>query len=189
MNALRMPVFTALFAALIVVGAYLKIPIGPVPVVLANFFVILSGAVLGAKWGGASVGLYLLMGIVGLPVFAGGGGLAYLTGPTGGYLIGYLPASILVGLITVSKKRTVTTSLIGLFSGVIIIYLLGVPWLKAALDKTWQEAFAIGMLPFLPGDAAKVFGAFLVVRLLQKSYPEMLAMPKKNDSGVAPPAS
>ena len=189
MNALRMPVFAALFAALIVVGAYLRIPIGPVPVVLANFFVILSGAVLGAKWGGASVGLYLLLGVVGLPVFAGGGGLAYLTGPTGGYLIGYLPASILVGLITVRKTRTVAANLIGLFSGAIIIYLLGVPWLKVALDKTWPEAFTIGMLPFLPGDAAKVFGAFLVVRLLEKNYPEILAAPRKSNPDTAPPTS
>ena len=182
MKALRMPVFSALFAALIVVGAYLRIPIGPVPIVLSNFFVILAGAVLGAKWGGASIALYLLLGIVGLPVFAGGGGLAYLRGPTGGFLLGYLPAGVLAGIIVTWKKRTNLSCILGLIAGAILIYVAGVPWLKVALEKTWPEAFTIGMLPFLPGDAAKVVAAFLVVRLLEKSYPEVLANPRKAET-------
>ena len=103
MKTLRMSVFSALFSALIIVGAYLKIPVGPVPIVLANFFVLLAGVLLGPKWGAASVGLYLLLGVVGLPVFAGGGGIAYLTGPTGGFLIGYLPAAFLAGVISGGK--------------------------------------------------------------------------------------
>ena len=91
-NQLRMMVYASLFAALTAVGAFLALPIGPVPIVLQNMFVFLAGLLLGSRWGLASVGVYLLAGAVGLPVFAGGlGGLGRLIGPTGGYLIGYLP--------------------------------------------------------------------------------------------------
>ena len=179
MNSLRKTVFTALFAALIVVGAYLRIPIGPVPVVMANFFVILGGALLGPLWGGAAVALYLLLGVVGFPVFAGGGGLAYLGGPTGGYLLGYLPAGIIAGLITSVKKRSIMSDLLGLLAGALVIYAVGVPWFKIALEKTWAEAFTLGMLPVLPGDGAKIVGAFFVVRLIEKNYPELLPQSPK----------
>ena len=97
-NQLRMMVYASLFAALTAVGAFLAIPIGPVPIVLQNMFVYLAGLLLGGRWGLASVGVYLLAGACGLPVFAGGlGGISRLIGPTGGYLIGYLPAVFLNG--------------------------------------------------------------------------------------------
>ena len=175
MNSLRLSVFAALFTALIVVGAYLKIPVGPVPIVLANFFVILAGAVLGTRWATASVGLYLLLGVLGLPVFAGGGGIAYLTGPTGGFLLGYLPAAALAGLLTHLRKRNTLIDLLGLVAGALAIYVLGVPWLKYALEMSWPESLAAGMLPFLVGDAIKVAGALVIVGLLRKRLPELFA--------------
>jgi polyribonucleotide nucleotidyltransferase len=102
-NQLRMMVYASLFAALTAVGAFLAIPIGPVPIVLQNMFVYLAGLLLGGRWGLASVGVYLLAGACGLPVFAGGlGGISRFIGPTGGYLIGYLPAVFLIG--TMSQK-------------------------------------------------------------------------------------
>ena len=83
-NQLRMMVYAALFAALLAVGAFLSIPIGPVPIVLQNFFVLLTGLLLGSRWAAASVAVYLLAGACGLPVFAGGtGGLGHLIGPPG----------------------------------------------------------------------------------------------------------
>ncbi len=89
-SQLRMTVFASLFAALMAAGAYLSIPIGPVPIVLQNMFVLLAGLLLGNRWGLASVAVYLLAGVCGLPVFAGGlGGIGRIVGPTGGYLIGY----------------------------------------------------------------------------------------------------
>jgi biotin transport system substrate-specific component len=100
-NELRMMVYASLFAALTAVGAFLAIPIGPVPIVLQNMFVYLAGG----RWGLASVGVYLLAGACGLPVFAGGlGGISRFIGPTGGYLIGYLPAVFLIGKISFLKK-------------------------------------------------------------------------------------
>ncbi len=97
-TALRPMVYASLFAALMAAGAYMAIPIGPVPIVLQNMFVFLSGLLLGSRWGLASVAVYLLAGIVGLPVFAGGtGGIGRIFGPTGGFLLGYLPVVFLVG--------------------------------------------------------------------------------------------
>jgi biotin transport system substrate-specific component len=171
MKNLRMSVFAALFTALIIVGAYLKIPIGPVPIVLANFFVILAGALLGPRWAASSVALYLLFGVVGLPVFAGGGGLAYLTGPTGGFLIGYLPAAVVTGLVS-SRTKSSLIAVIGLITGSLTIYLFGVPWLAYSLKKTLIESISIGMLPFLIGDGIKIVGAFSIMILLMKRYPE-----------------
>ena len=85
---IRTTVLTAVFTALIAAGAYIAVPIGPVPIVLTTFFVLLSGLLGGFRIGLYSVGVYLVLGIMGLPVFAGGaGGFAVLAGPTGGYLI------------------------------------------------------------------------------------------------------
>ena len=84
-------VLASLMAALIAVGGYLAIPIGPVPIVLQNLFVLVAALLLGSKWGSAAVAVYLLAGACGLPVFAGGGGgLGHLFGPRGGYLFGFL---------------------------------------------------------------------------------------------------
>jgi len=101
-NELQRIAYTSLMAALIAVGAYIAIPIPivPVPIVLQNLFVLLAGLLLGSRWGLASMGLYLLAGSIGLPVFSGGrGGLAHFLGPTGGYLIGFAVEAWLVGFI------------------------------------------------------------------------------------------
>ncbi|MGD9200475.1 MAG: biotin transporter BioY, partial [Chitinispirillia bacterium] len=106
-DTIRNLIFTALFAALMVMGTYIRIPIGPVPVVLTNFFIFLAGLFLGSWWGMASVGLYLLMGALGLPVFSSGGGIAIFAGPTGGFLVGYLSAVFLCGLPALSKNKSI----------------------------------------------------------------------------------
>ena len=98
---LRMTVYASLLAALTAAGAYLAIPIGPVPIVLQNFFVFLSGLLLGSRWGFASISVYILVGACGLPIFSiGRGGIGHIMGPTGGYLIGFLPAVYIIGLIS-----------------------------------------------------------------------------------------
>ena len=173
MNTLRMTIFSALFTALIIVGAYLKIPFGPIPLVLANFFVLLAGAILGPRWGAASVGLYLLLGIVGLPVFASGSGIAYIAGPTGGFLIGYLPAAFAAALICRRERKHLVRDLTGLIAGAAIIYLCGIPWLKVSLQMSWAKSFAVGMIPFLLGDAIKIAGAAAILQILYRQYPEI----------------
>lgn len=103
--SVRSTVFAALFTALISVGAYLSIPVGPVPIVLQNFFVLLAGTMLGSSAGFSVVVTYLILGAIGLPVFhSGTGGIGIIMGPTGGYLLGYLPAVYITGLIS-EKER------------------------------------------------------------------------------------
>ena len=117
LKELQSTVYASLFAALIACGAYLAIPIpiSPVPIVLQNLFVLLAGLLLGGRWGLASVGIYLLAGAVGLPVFTGGkGGVAHFFGPTGGYLVGFAASVFVAGLIAhpaiaVSIKPRCTT--------------------------------------------------------------------------------
>jgi biotin transport system substrate-specific component len=167
-NQLRMTAYAALLAALTAVGAYIAIPIGPVPIVLQNFFVLLTGLLLGSRWGLASVAVYVLAGAVGLPVFAGGsGGIGRLVGPTGGYLVGYLPAVWVVGWVAERKGNQVLLDVVAMIGGMALVYLMGVSWLKIITGMTAAKAMAVGMYPFLPGDALKIAVAVPVARSLR----------------------
>ncbi len=165
-------VYASLFAALIAVGAFISIPVGPVPIVLQNFFVLLAGLTLGPRWGLISVAAYLLTGAVGLPVFAGGtGGIGRLLGPTGGYLLGYLPAVFTVGAVAhAPKKKQWYLDATGAVCGSLIVYACGVPWLKAVTGMAWEPALWAGMLPFLIGDAIKIAAAVWVVRVIRPVF-------------------
>jgi len=165
---LRMTVYSALFAALTAVGAYMALPIGPVPVVMQNLFVFLAGLILGGRWGLASVGIYLLAGVVGLPVFAGGtGGIGRFLGPTGGFLIGYLPAVFLIGWIAKNTGQRPVGDILAMLCGTTVLYACGLIWLKLLTGLPWPKAFAVGMLPFLPGDALKIAVAVPIARALR----------------------
>jgi len=167
-NPLRLTVYASLFAALTAAGAFMAIPIGPVPIVLQNFFVFLTGLLLGTRWGLASVSVYLLAGALGLPVFAGGtGGIGRFVGPTGGYLIGYLPAVWIIGWIAGRGKHRPFFDLLGMICGALTVYLFGVPWLKALTGMSWTKALAVGMIPFLVGDALKIAAAVPVAKALR----------------------
>lgn len=167
-HQLRMTVYASLLAALIAVGAYLAIPIGPVPIVLQNLFVFLSGLLLGSRWGLASVGVYLLAGALGFPVFAGGvGGIGRLAGPTGGYLVGFLPAVFVIGLIAERAKQSVLIEVFAMVGGALIVYLFGVTWLKILTGMTLAKTLLIGMYPFLLGDILKIAAAVPIARALR----------------------
>jgi len=167
-NHMRLTAYASLLAALIAVGAYIAIPIGPVPIVLQNFFVLLTGLLLGPRWGLISVAVYLLAGAVGLPVFAGGsGGIGRLVGPTGGYLVGFLPAVGVIGLIAGRKGNQVLLDVVAMLCGSALIYLLGVTWLKVVTGMTTSKALMVGMYPFLPGDVLKIAIAVPVARTLR----------------------
>jgi len=167
-NSLRLTVYASLFAALTAVGAFIAIPIGPVPIVLQNFFVFLTGLLLGPRWALSSVGVYLAAGALGLPVFAGGtGGIGRFVGPTGGYLIGYLPAVWVIGTIAETGRYRPFLNLIGLGCGALIVYLFGVPWLKILTGMSWTKTLSVGMLPFLIGDALKIAAAVPIAKTLR----------------------
>jgi len=141
----------------------IPLPFTPVPITGQTFAVLLVGAALGAGRGAGALMLYLLMGMTGLPVFAGGAaGLFHLTGPTGGYLLGFVIAAAAVGRMAEHGwERSFRTSLIPFSLGTLLIYLVGVPWL--ALYVGPQAAIQKGLLPFLPGDLIKLLLAALAL--------------------------
>jgi biotin transport system substrate-specific component len=167
-TSLRMTVYASLLAALIAAGAYLALPIGPVPIVLQNFFIFLSGLLLGPRWGAASVGVYLMAGALGLPVFAGGiGGIGRFAGPTGGYLLGYLPAVFVIGWISKKSKGRGALDVLAMVCGSIVIYTCGVSWLKILSGITLAKTLAVGMYPFILGDGLKIAAAVPIVKALR----------------------
>jgi biotin transport system substrate-specific component len=161
-------IYASLFAALMAAGAYLAIPIGPVPIVLQNMFVFLAGLLLGSRWGLASVAVYLLAGIVGLPVFAGGtGGIGRIFGPTGGFLLGYLPVVFLVGRMGERLPRRMVWDVAAMITGAMVLYACGVSWLAGVTGLPVGKALALGMAPFLPGDALKIAAAGMIARAVR----------------------
>jgi biotin transport system substrate-specific component len=167
---LRLVIFIALFAALIAVGSIISIPIGPVNMVLANFFIFLAGLLLGFPWAGVSVAVYLLIGLIGLPVFQGGsGGPAHFFGPTGGFLIGYLAAAFVIPLVSGTGKRKLWKDIAALLIGLAVIYVPGLPWLKLKLGFTWEKAFAVGFAPYILVDLAKAAVAVFVAQALVRT--------------------
>ena len=158
-------VYASLFAALTAAGAYLFVPIGPVPIVLQNMFVFLTGLLMGSRWGLASVAVYLLAGACGLPVFAGGtGGIGRFAGPTGGFLLGYLPVVFVIGLIAERGRGRMLWDVGAMILGAAVLYACGVTRLKALTELPWAEALAVGMYPFLLGDAGKIAAAAFIAK-------------------------
>jgi len=165
---LKRMVYAALMAALTAAGAFIAIPVGPVPIVLQNLFIMLAGLLLGGRWGLISVAVYLLAGAAGLPVFAGGtGGVGKFVGPTGGYLLGFAAAAYLIGIISERGRGRVAVDVLAMVAGTLIIYAFGVSWLKVVTGMSVTKAFAVGMLPFLIGDALKMAAAIPIARALR----------------------
>jgi biotin transport system substrate-specific component len=161
-------VLAALFAALIAVGAYIKIPIGPIPITLQTFFVLLAAVTLGRNWGTISVIVYTLVGFIGLPVFAGGAaGIGVLFGPTAGYLYSFTIVAFVVGWLSDIWKNTpkkysvknVMMSHVVMFGlavlGSVIILGVGTLHLAFASNLPLQSAFVAGFVPFFAGDMIK----------------------------------
>lgn len=164
----------ALFAAIICVGCFIRIPLGPVPIVFQNVLCVLTAVLLGGLWGPLPTLLFLLAGLVGLPVYSGGtAGLAVWTGPTGGFLLGYLLAAIVSALIagrpSIEQKKLswkiVLRISLAFLAGMIILYVPGVIhfalWaVKAGKVPEDKGVFAYTMaacvLPYLAGDAIKI---------------------------------
>ena len=160
---------TAVMAAVIcVLGPIsIAIPVSPVPISLGSMAVYLAVTVLGMKLGTLSCLIYLLLGLVGLPVFAGGSaGAAKLFGPTGGYLIGYLFLALIagafVGRFAENKWKNIACAALGMILGTIVLYALGTAWLAYSAGMDFQAALWAGVIPFIPGDLVKMVIAVLL---------------------------
>ncbi len=168
--------FCALFAAFTAVMSQLSIPIQPIPINLATLSVYLAGAVLGAKYGTISQAVYVLLGTVGLPVFAQfSGGIHVILGPTGGYIIGYIAAAWLIGFLRDRFGRKIPQLVLFMTAGTLFCYLLGTAWFMFVTKTGLLASLTMCVFPFLAGDAAKIaFAAMLSPRLnaaLQNQLP------------------
>jgi biotin transport system substrate-specific component len=155
--------------ALLVLGSRLSLPLltTPVPITLQTLAVLLVGGALGLRRGAFSTGLFVLLGVAGVPVFADSKhGLDVILGATGGYLLGFVLAAALVGrLAELGWDRHIGGSIGMNLIGSLLIYAVGVPWLAVALQKSLGDAIGLGVVPFLIGDAVKLLlaaGAFPV---------------------------
>jgi len=157
---------TAAFTGLIAVGAWVSLPFFPVPLTLQTLFVLLAGAVM-RRYAVIPTSLYLLLGTLNLPVFHNGtAGLGILLGPTGGYMLGFIPAALIVGLAYEQKRKSVR--IFGLIAGSASIYALGTIWLTFSAGLPFYEALVIGVLPFIPGDILKGYAVYLIADRLER---------------------
>ncbi|HEX6790311.1 MAG TPA: biotin transporter BioY [Candidatus Krumholzibacteria bacterium] len=155
------------FAALTVVGANIVIPLEPVPITMQTLFVLLAGASIGAGWGTVSQWMYVGLGALGLPLFAGGAsGAGVLAGPTGGYLISFLVAPWVIGTMLRRSDR-LGWQVLSFVTGKAVILALGVAHLTLFYTHDLGRAFAVGVVPFLPGAVFKVAAAVSIHRSSQ----------------------
>jgi biotin transport system substrate-specific component len=170
--AVRATALALIGTALLTVSAKIQVPFWPVPMTMQTFVVLVLGMAYGSRLAGATVLLYLAQGAIGLPVFAGGGGIAYMAGPTGGYLAGFLLAAVAVGwLAEHGWDRSVPRTLAAMLIGTGIIFACGLAWLSTLIGL--PQAFSAGLVPFLLGEAVKVALATAILpfawRLLQRA--------------------
>ncbi len=152
----------------------IPLPFSPVPITGQTLMVLLIGMVLGSRRGALTVLAYLSEGIVGLPVFAGGVGPAVLLGPTGGYLVGFVLAAFVVGLLAEQGwDRKVITTALAMLIGNALIYLFGVLWLANLIGL--HGAFTGGLYPFLIGDVLKIGLAMILLPTCWK----LIGLPSK----------
>ena len=172
----RKLVYTALLAVLTAVGAFLRIPLGVSSITLQFLFTAMAGVLLGPGCGALSQGVYVALGLIGLPIFTAGGGFGYVLQPTFGFLLGLIPTAAIIGAI--SRRSTSPLRLaLACLAGLAVLYAVGVPYMALILNGYMGKGMSLsallwaGMLPFLPGDAIKIAVTALLCPLLRKRVP------------------
>lgn len=161
----------ALFAALTAAGAFVRLPLGITSVTLQFWFTALAGVLLGPKWGAVSQGVYVGLGLLGLPVFTLGGGPGYLLQPSMGFLLGLIPAAWVIGRLADGGRRPGRTALACL-AGLAVLYAAALPYMGAVLrlylhrDMGLAALLWTGMAVYLPGDLVKIAAAALISPVL-----------------------
>ena len=149
----------ALSAAVICVLGPLSIniPVSPVPISLGILGIFLAVYVNGWLYGTLSCLIYLLIGFAGMPVFTNfTGGIAKLAGPTGGYMIGYIPLALIAGFFISKFEKKIPLHMLGMVLGTVVCYLFGTMWLKISLQMSFPAALMAGVVPYIPADLAKM---------------------------------
>jgi biotin transport system substrate-specific component len=153
---------------LVALCAQIVIPMVPVPITMQTFAVLFVGTVLGPARGAVALGLYLVLGVAGLPIFAAGTSGSLFALPSGGYIVGFIAASVIVGwFANLTWDRHVLKTLLSFSIGSLVIYAFGVPWLAVSLGIDFWTAIQFGLVPFLIGDALK---ALLAAGLLPGTW-------------------
>ena len=170
---IRQMTLISLFAALTAVGAFISIPLYPVPLTLQTLFTLLAAMTLGSVMGALSQIIYVLLGIIGLPVFAGfKAGIGVLFGPTGGFLFGFIISSYIVGkIIELKKEKDIFYYFLAGGIGIIIIYISGITQLSLVTGIGIKKALMVGVFPFLPGDILKIIAASFIASKLKLVTP------------------
>ena len=167
---------TALFAALTAAGAFIRIPLGYSSITLQFLFTAMAGVLLGPGCGALSQGVYVALGLIGLPIFTAGGGFGYVLQPTFGFLLGLIPAAAIIGAISRRSSSPLRLALACL-AGLAALYAVGVPYMALILNGYMGKGMSVsgllwaGMIPFLPGDAIKIAVTALLCPLLRKRVP------------------
>lgn len=173
---LRSMILASIFAILVAIGAQIRIPFPIVPLTLQTFFVLLSGMMLGSRWGAISMFLYVMLGLLGLPFFAGGGGMQYLAHPTFGFIASFIPAAWVAGRFRGAGQQTIYY-LLAAFLATGVIYTIGLSGLYLNMNYiigkpvSVFQVFRIGMFPFIPGALIKIFtSALLASKVISRIY-------------------
>ncbi len=167
MDRIRHLAYAAEFAALIGLASFFVIPIGPVPITLQVLLIAFAGLFLGSRTAVLAVALYLLAGLVGLPIFAGGkAGLGVLLGPSGGYLVGFLFLAFIAGL---ARKGGFVVSLLVLVAALAACHACGIVGMSLTLNKTLVQAAHMDLV-FVPADLVKVGLAYLFWRMTRGRF-------------------
>ena len=168
-NASKKIVLCGAFTAFTAICALIAIPFGPVPINLAHLAIFISAWILGAEWAAVSQLIYIVLGVIGLPVFSGfSSGLGHILGPTGGFILAYPLVAYIAGKIFKSKKIKGTKSiLLGLLIGWLVEYILGTMYYCFVTGVTVWAALLVCVVPFIVGDICKSVSLFFVMRKIK----------------------
>ncbi|MBQ6431456.1 MAG: biotin transporter BioY [Oscillospiraceae bacterium] len=181
-HTLKLMLLTALFAALTAVGAFIRIPLGTISFTVQIFFTCMAGILLGPYAGAASQAVYVLLGLLGVPIFTEGGGLMYFAKPTFGFLLGMIPMAFVIGLLADRLPVKNVPLRLGLACaiGLAVLYAVGLPYIYFSLGGAWSigKTLVSGCLIFLPFDALKIVCASILGEKLRNN-PSILAFRSK----------
>lgn len=166
-NRINDMVLVSLFSAVIAVSAQIAVPLGTIPFTLQTMAVLVASALLGLKRGVTSVAVYILLGIVGLPVFSGfRGGIGVLAGPTGGYITAFLIVGLIVGISVDKFGRNFSVLILSMLAGLLLCYVFGTLWFVLSTGTDFYSAFMLCVVPYVIFDLLKIIGSAVLVSRL-----------------------